>query len=154
LPTLTTAWIDWHCTTTDIVNAVLAVFPENTEGVYSNVRVNPFGATNVTDNSPAISLMEANIDIWFQAAETMGFPHWRYFYSPQQSYIQYRSLTTVGTIPATGTGQEAAFDATDGSLIWQRDYGTTASPAKRYTATGGWLRGSRLIVFGPVVDPD
>lgn len=155
LPTLTTAWIDWHCTTTDIVNAVLAVFPENTEGVYSNVRVNPFGPTNVTDNSPAISLLEANIDIWFQAAETLGFPHWRYFYARTSTQIETRNLATVGTPPsAAGIGQEAAFDATDGSLVWQRTYGSTASPSKKYGATGGWLRGSRLILFGPVVDPD
>ncbi|MFN9294962.1 MAG: hypothetical protein ACK6EB_43350, partial [Planctomyces sp.] len=60
------------------MNAVLALFPENTEGVVSNVRVNPLGATNVTDNSPAISLFEANIDIHFQAAGSLGFIDPRY----------------------------------------------------------------------------
>ncbi|MFN9291829.1 MAG: hypothetical protein ACK6EB_27450, partial [Planctomyces sp.] len=52
LANIKTSWLDWQCSGTDIVNAVLALFPENTEGVVSNVRVNPLGATNVTDNSP------------------------------------------------------------------------------------------------------
>ena len=143
----TTAWLDWQCSGTDIVNAVLALFPENTEGVVSNVRVNPLGATNVTDNSPAISLFEANIDIHFQAAGSLGFIDPRYV-SPGRVSIEVRSRSTFPS-----TGGLAAYSATDASVVWSRNYGSTASPAKTYPSPrGGWLRGSRLYVYGNVVD--
>ncbi len=143
----TTAWLDWQCSGTDIVNAVLALFPENTEGVVSNVRVNPFGATNVTDNSPAISLFEANIDIHFQASSSFGFIDARYVTTGRVS-IEVRSLSTFPS-----TGGLVAYSATDASVVWSRNYGSTASPAKTYPSPqGGWLRGSRLYVYGNVVD--
>lgn len=143
----TTAWLDWQCSGTDIVNAVLALFPENTEGIVSNVRVNPLGATNVTDNSPAISLFEANIDIHFQAAGSLGFIDSRYV-SPGRVSIEVRSRSTFPS-----TGGLVAYSATDASVVWSRNYGSTASPAKTYPSPqGGWLRGSRLYVYGPVVD--
>jgi hypothetical protein len=143
----TTSWLDWQCSGTDIVNAVLALFPENTEGVVSNVRVNPFGATNVTDNSPAIGLIEANIDIHFQAAGSLGFIDPRYV-SPGRVSIEVRSRSTFPS-----TGGLVAYSATDASVVWSRNYGSTASPAKTYPSPqGGWLRGSRLYVYGPVVD--
>jgi hypothetical protein len=149
LATQTTSWLDWQCSSSDIVNAVLAIFPENTEGVVSNVRVNPFGSTNVTDNSPAIGLIEANLDLFFQAASTLGFIDSRYV-RPGCVSIEVRSLSTYPS-----TGGVAAYSVTDGSVSWSRNYGSTTSPAKTYaTPTGGWLRGSRLILFGPVVDPD
>ncbi len=142
-----TAWLDWQCSSTDIVNAVLAVFPENTEGVVSNIRVNPFGATNVTDNSPAIGLIEANLDIFFQAHSTLGFIPSAYV-QPGRLQIETRNLATYPT-----GGGIVAFSATDASVSWSRNFGTKASPATTYTnPTGGWLRGSRLFVFGPVVD--
>jgi len=144
LSQLRTGWISWLCSSSDVVNAVLAVFPENTEGVVSNVRVNPFGASSVVDNSPAISLLEANLDIHFQAASTLGFIPTAY---ASRVAIETRSLSTYGT------GGVTAFSATDGSVTWSRNWGTTASPAKTYDIpAGGWLRGSRLILFGPVVD--
>jgi len=144
LSQLQTGWISWLCSSADIVNAVLAVFPENTEGVVSNVRVNPFGASSVVDNSPAISLLEANLDIHFQAASTLGFIPIAY---ASRVAIETRSLSTYGT------GGVTAFSATDGSVTWSRNWGTTASPAKTYDIpAGGWLRGSRLILFGPIVD--
>ncbi|HAV33661.1 MAG TPA: hypothetical protein DC058_14170 [Planctomycetaceae bacterium] len=143
----TTSWLDWQCSGTDIVNAVLALFPENTEGVVSNVRVNPLGATNVTDNSPAISLFEGNIDIHFQAAGSLGFIDPRYVSTGRVS-IEVRSRSTFPS-----TGGLAAYSATDASVVWSRNYGSTASPAKTYPSPqGGWLRGSRLYVYGPVVD--
>jgi hypothetical protein len=143
----TTSWLDWQCSGTDIVNAVLALFPENTEGVVSNVRVNPLGATNVTDNSPAISLFEANIDIHFQAAGSLGFIDPRYVSTGRVS-IEVRSRSTFPS-----TGGLVAYSATDASVVWSRNYGSTASPAKTYPSPqGGWLRGSRLYVYGPVVD--
>ena len=143
----TTAWLDWQCSGTDIVNAVLALFPENTEGVVSNVRVNPLGATNVTDNSPAISLFEANIDIHFQAAGSLGFIDPRYVSTGRVS-IEVRSRSTFPS-----TGGLVAYSATDASVVWSRNYGSTASPAKTYPSPqGGWLRGSRLYVYGNVVD--
>jgi hypothetical protein len=143
----TTSWLDWQCSGTDIVNAVLALFPENTEGVVSNVRVNPFGATNVTDNSPAIGLIEANIDIHFQAAGSLGFIDPRYVSTGRVS-IEVRSRSTFPS-----TGGLVAYSATDASVVWSRNYGSTASPAKTYPSPqGGWLRGSRLYVYGPVVD--
>jgi hypothetical protein len=143
----TTAWLDWQCTGTDIVNAVLALFPENSEGVVSNVRVNPFGATNVTDNSPAISLFEANIDVLFQAAGSLGFIDSRYVSTGRVS-IEVRSRSTFPS-----TGGLVAYSATDASVVWSRNYGSTASPAKTYPSPqGGWLRGSRLYVYGNVVD--
>lgn len=148
LPTKTTGWLDWQCSSADVVNAVLAVFPENTEGVVSNIRVNPFGASNVTDNSPSIGLIEANIDLHFQGASTLGFIDTRYLNRPSSVVVEVRSLSTYTT-----SGGIAAWSATDGSVIWSRNFGTTASPAKTYAeATGGWLRGSRLYVYGPVVD--
>ena len=141
---LRTGWISWLCSSSDIVNAVLAVFPENTEGVVSNVRVNPFGASSVVDNSAAISLLEANLDIHFQAASTLGFIPTAY---ASRVAIETRSLSTYGT------GGVTAFSATNGSVTWSRNWGTTASPAKTYDIpAGGWLRGLRLILFGPVVD--
>jgi len=143
----TTAWLDWQCSGTDIVNAVLALFPENTEGVVSNVRVNPLGATNVTDNSPAIGLIEANIDIHFQAAGSLGFIDPRYVSTGRVS-IEVRSRSTFPS-----TGGLVAYSATDASVVWSRNYGSTASPAKTYPSPqGGWLRGSRLYVYGNVVD--
>jgi len=143
----TTSWLDWQCSETDIVNAVLALFPENTEGVVSNVRVNPLGATNVTDNSPAIGLFEANIDIHFQAASSLGFIDPRYVSTGRVS-IEVRSRSTFPS-----TGGLVAYSATDASVVWSRNYGTTASPAKTYPSPqGGWLRGSRLYVYGNVVD--
>ena len=143
----TTSWLDWQCSTTDIVNAVLALFPENTEGVVSNVRVNPLGSTNVTDNSPAIGLIEANIDIHFQAAGSLGFIDPRYVSTGRVS-IEVRSRSTFPS-----TGGLAAYSATDASVVWSRNFGTTASPARTYPSPqGGWLRGARLYVYGPVVD--
>lgn len=143
----TTSWLDWQCSGTDIVNAVLALFPENTEGVVSNVRVNPLGATNVTDNSPAIGLFEANIDIHFQAASSLGFIDSRYVSTGRVS-IEVRSRSTFPS-----TGGLAAYSAIDASVTWSRNFGTTASPARTYAQpSGGWLRGSRLFVYGPVVD--
>jgi hypothetical protein len=144
LSQLRTGWISWLCSSSDVVNAVLAVFPENTEGVVSNVRLNPFGASSVVDNSPTISLLEANLDIHFQAASTLGFIPTAY---ASRVAIETRSLSTYGT------GGVTAFSATNGSVTWSRNWGTTASPAKTYDIpAGGWLRGSRLILFGPVVD--
>jgi hypothetical protein len=144
-----TSWLDWQCSSSDIVNAVLAVFPENTEGVVSNIRVNPLGASNVTDNSPAIGLIEANLDLHFQGAGSLGFIDSRYLTRGRVT-IETRSLSSY-----TSTGGVAAYSATDGSVTWSRNYGSTTSPAKTYAgASGGWLRGSRLILFGPVVDPD
>ena len=144
LSQLRTGWMSWLCSSSDIINAVLAVFPENTEGVVSNVRVNPLGASSVVDNSPAIGLLEANLDIHFQAASTLGFISTTY---ASQVAIETRSLSTYGT------GGITAFSATDASVTWSRNWGTTASPARTYDIpTGGWLRGSRLILFGSVVD--
>jgi hypothetical protein len=146
LSQLRTGWISWLCSSSDIINAVLAVFPENTEGVVSNVRVNPFGASSVADNSPAIGLLEANLDIHFQAASTLGFISTTY---ASQVAIETRSLSSAGT------GGIVSLSATDAAVSWSRNWGTTASPARTYIyPSGGWLRGSRLILFGPVVDDE
>ena len=125
------------------------MFTENTEGVVSNVRVNPFGASNVTDNSPTIGLIEANLDLFFQAHGTLSFilPQYVAPISGGSVSIETRSLSTAGT------GGIMALSATDASVSWARDWGTTASPARTYAyPAGGWLRGSRLILYGTVVD--
>jgi len=144
-----TSWLDWQCSAADIENAVLAIWPQNTEGIVSNISVNPFGASNVTDNSPAIGLIESNIDVFFRAANTLGFIPPAYV-SPNRVSIEVRNLATIPS-----TGGIAAYSATDASVSWSRNFGTTASPAKTYPQpTGGWLRGSRLYVYGPVVDSE
>jgi hypothetical protein len=144
-----TSWLDWQCSAADIENAVLAIWPQNTEGVTTNVTVNPFGfgGTNVTDNSPAPSLIETNISIHFRAASTLGFIPAAYV-SPGRVSIEVRNLATIPS-----TGGIAAYSATDASVSWSRNFGSTASPARTYPQpSGGWLRGSRLYVYGPVVD--
>lgn len=144
-----TAWMSWNCTAATVATEVLAVFPENTEGVVSNVRVNVFGVSNVTDNSPPIGLIEANLDLFFQAHGTLSFipPQYVAPVSGGNVSIETRSLSTAGT------GGIMALSATDAAVSWARDWGTTASPARTYAyPSGGWLRGSRLILYGAVVD--
>ena len=144
-----TAWLAWGCNAAAVEAAVLAVFPENTEGVVSNVRCNPSGVSNVTDNSPTIGLLEANLDLFFQAHGTLSFilPQYVAPISGGSVFIETRSLSSAGT------GGIMALSATDAAVSWARDWGTTTSPARTYAyPSGGWLRGSRLILFGPVVD--
>lgn len=147
LPNKFTAWLDWQCTATDIVNAVLAVFPENTEGVVSNVRVNPFGASNVTDNSPAISLLEANLDIHFQGytsfPDVFGFIPPGYI-SPGRVTIETRNMT------ALASGNMLTYSATDASVSWARNFGSKG--AATTGAAGGWKRGDWLIAYGDLSD--
>jgi len=149
-PAVQTAWLAWGCDAAAVESAVLAVFPQNTEGVVSNVRCNPFGVSNVTDNVPAIGLLEANLDLFFQAHGTLSFIPPAYVAPVSGGVVAIETRDTGAGYPLKTV---TAFSATNASVSWSRNFGTrAATPAAIYSATGGWLRGSRLILFGPVVD--
>lgn len=141
-----TGWLAWNCSAADLKTAILAVWPENTEGVVSNVRVNPFGATNVTDNVPAISLVEANLDLHFQgnvgATNPFGFID-----------TYYLSNVQIELKPGTGAALQQdmiAYSATDASVSWSRWFGSKSSA--NTSARGGWNRGSWVIAYGDISD--
>lgn len=151
LPQKMTTWLDWQCAPGDIEAAVLAIWPQNTEGVVTNVAVNPLnaGGTNVTDNQPPPGLFETNLTVFFRAANSLGFIPPEYV-GPGQVSIEARSLATV-----PNTGGVAAYSVTDASVTWARNYGSTANPPKTVARPiGGWLRGTRLYVYGSVVDSE
>ena len=146
LATKTTSWLDWQCSSTDVVNAVLAVFPENTEGVVSNVRVNPFGASNVTDNVPAINLLEANLDLHLNGVGSLNNP---FGFIPAEYLGSGVAIETRnGTVFASGN--MVAYSATDASVSWSRNFGTKSTTTTG--AIGGWKRGTWLIAYGDLSD--
>ena len=145
-PNKATAWLDWQCTAADIKTAILAVFPENTEGVVSNVRVNPFGASNVTDNVPAINLLEANLDLHLNGVGSLNNP---FGFIPAEYLGSGVAIETRnGTVFASGN--MVAYSATDASVSWSRNFGTKSTTTTG--AIGGWKRGTWLIAYGDLSD--
>ena len=147
-PNKATAWLDWQCTAADIKAAILAVFPENTEGVVSNVRVNPFGASNVTDNVPAINLLEANLDLHLNGVGSANNP---FGFIPSE-YLDDVTIEARNLVAVVATNQMAAYSATDASVSWSRQFGTKSSVTT--SPRGGWKRGTWLIVYGDLSDSE
>jgi hypothetical protein len=166
LPTLYTAWMPWRETAANIKAAILAVFPENTEGLYSNVRVNPFGDPPELLNST--SLFERNLRLDFSGATAanaalFGFPHFRYVFRGSVGVV----IDSVFYSAATGPGIEFrnantdnrsgvnAWTIADGLHSWGRIFGTGLVSSTPVTyPRGGWVRGDNCYVYGNVVEND
>lgn len=148
--TLETAWLDWDATNSEIDDALIAIFGENTEGVVSNIIVNAFG------DPPALthptSLLERGLTIQFatQTAATvgMGFVFPGYVNRPL-SNVQLQVQNTA----APFDGRIMAYNTTDGEELWSREFGTKAD-ASVGQAYAGWLQGDLLYLYGEQVEND
>ncbi len=147
LPPLETAWLARTATAADIKAAIIGVFGENTEGVVSNVVVNAFG------DPPALahdsSLLERNLSIQFatQTAASLGFG----LIPPQ--YVSRPLTNVVLQVRNTAdpySGGFGAYDTSDGSVIWSRNFGTRPDSSIAVNAAG-WLQGDLLYLYGELV---
>ena len=144
------SWLAWSATDSDITTALLAVFPENTGGVVSNINVYPFGAPSTIVN-PDASLLEQGLEILFAGAAGATNPEG--YISP--AYINQRSSITVElqNVEQYSTPGIAAFDPSDGSIIWTRPWGTTAS-ATISNPQYMWIRGDFVYAYGEIVEAE
>lgn len=147
-----TSWLNWYCTGGDIEAAVIATFGENTGGVVSNAEAFPFGVPSSIGNAN-FSPLEQGLDIIFRAAGNANGVALGYipagFTSLNRVTIEFQNISQPNIL---GFG---AWSRTDGSIVWQRTFGSTASPAKTYaTPRQGWLKGAFLYVAGDLVDAE
>ena len=166
LTTLYTTWMPWRETAANIKTAILAVFPENTEGIVSNVRVNVFGDPPSLLN--ATSLFERNLRLDF--AGSFGENLSLFGFIDRDYLIRKTMQVAVGAGFVTGEAGPGielrnantdnttginAWTITDGLNSWGRIFGTgLISAAPVTTPRGGWVRGANCYVYGNVVEND
>ncbi len=139
-----TAWIDIDATAAEIKAALIAIFPENTEGVVSNIIVNPFG------DPPALlhptSLMERGLEIQF--ATGPGFVPVQYVNEANTNVIMH----VQNTAPRFAGGI-VAYNTSDGEELWSRDFGIALN-GNPVVHAAGWLKGDQLYLYGPQVESE
>jgi hypothetical protein len=145
-PAFTTGWINWHATAADIKNAILAIFPENTEGVTSNVTVNPFGTPAPLFGTGPFSLLEKNLEILFAGANTLSFIPTSRIDRIGDVQIEFQNVTP------RYAGPVSFLDVSNMEAVWERSFGTVGSTA--YAPDGMWFRNSKFIAYGPLVEND
>lgn len=147
-----TSWLNWYVTGADVKAAILAVFPENTEGGFSNANVYPFGAPAEIINTD-FSPLEQGLDIIFAGATgasslALGVPSRSYF-TVGQILIEFQNVTQYNV---QGFG---AWDRTDADIVWQRTFGTSSTSGQAIPQpTAAWLRGSWVYAYGPLADAE
>jgi hypothetical protein len=166
LPTLYTAWMPWRETAANIKAAILAVFPENTEGIASNVAVNVFGDPDWPINPTW--LIERNMRLDFTGsnatnAALFGFINFRYVARATVGVVVDSVLYTGDAGPGieirTGNTDNVsgvnAWTIADGLHSWGRIFGTGLVSSTPVTyPRGGWVRGDNCYVYGNVVEND
>lgn len=149
LEPVSTSWLAWDATEAQIEAALIALFGENTEGVYSNANVWPF-VQAMPDNS--VSAFEAGLKIRFlvsssPTANPYGFIPAQYI-TRQAIKVQTRYAQQPNSNPV------CVWSDTDGSVTWSRNYGSVSGspahfPAQMWTDGGSWV-----WMSGSLVDSD
>jgi hypothetical protein len=149
LDEVATSWLAWDATEAQIEAALIALFNENTEGVYSNANVWPF-VQAMPDNS--VSAFEAGLKIRFlvsssPTANPYGFIPARYI-TRQAIKVQTRYAQQPNSGPV------CVWSDTDGSVTWSRNYGSVSGspahfPSQMWTDGGSWV-----WMSGGLVDTD
>lgn len=144
-----TSWMAWDATEAQIEAALIALFGQNTEGLYSNVNVSPF--TQATPDNTA-SAFEVGLKVMFLVSSNPATDPWG-FIDPQ--YIT-RDAIRVQTRYAQqpNSNPVCVWSDTDGSVTWSRNYGSVSgSPA--YFPTQMWTDGGSWVwMSGSLVDTD
>jgi len=147
-----TPWIAWDADLDAIKTAILTVYPENTGGVVSNVRLNPFRVDPYVDNT-YFNHVEVNLEAWFAG-----------FNNPTgrlQGYITPSHLTggritieTRNAVPFNPAGI-VAWTRSGGDIAWSRTWGSPVSggPDLQYPKYA-WTRGDYLYAYGDLVEND
>jgi len=126
----TTAWLAWRCTGAQIKDAIDAIFAENTEGVVSNVTVNPFGEPPALTGSS--SLLERNLEIRFAGANVAS-------YIPTQFVTAGRlTIELQNVAPVNDHAGLGAWNRSTGATVWSRGF---SAPDADDWPSRLWLRG-------------
>ncbi len=145
----TTGWLAWDATEAQIEAAIIALFGENTEGLYSNVNLWPLTVES-PDNTAAA--FEVGLDMQYL---TSGDPSDPFGFIPAK-YVLRRQNLRIETryYQQPNTSSVCSFDASDGSVNWSRMYGTIGGQDAPFFARG-WADGSSWVwLSGGAVDSD
>jgi len=144
-------WVDWKCTAAQLEAAIIAGIGENTEGVRSSVDVHPFGAPVLNVNNPSIGILEAGCQILFYGGQNatayaFNFKNGAAYFAFQKIAVEVRN--------ETGTFGITAWSRTDGSVVWNRSFGTSTATGATVYFADGWLRDGSLYLYGGPVEPE
>jgi hypothetical protein len=144
-----TSWLAWDATEAQIEAAIIALFGENTEGLYTNANVWPI-IQATPDNT--VAAFEAILKIRFLVSSNPATDPWG-FIDPQ--YIT-RDAIRVQTRYAQqpNSNPVCVWSDTDGSVTWSRNYGSVGGspayyPGQMWTDGGSWV-----WMSGGLVDTD
>lgn len=151
-PTITTAWIDWDASPSEIQTAILDQFGENTAGGASSASIWPFGEPDYIENG-YFSALEKNLRILFRAAngpsaEIYGFIPPAYI--GLGADIAIETQNTQGFADPAGI---AAFNIGDASLIWSRPFGERSARTIVHPDFA-WVHGEFVYAYGSLVDEE
>jgi hypothetical protein len=148
-PTAYSDWIAWNATAATIKTAILVAFPENTEGVVSNVQVNPFGAPAALDNTSG--LLNRGLELGFAGGFVADVTTFGFIPIAQVRKDKIRIETrTVDDRYGNGI---VLIDHSDASETWSRAWGTVGGSTVGFP-TRQWLRGGNVYAYGQIVDND
>lgn len=144
----TTAWLDWHASIAQIEAALLAIFPENTEGVTSNVTVYPFGVPTALFGTGPFSYLEYGLEILFAGANTLSYVPTSLVDRPGDLTVQFQNHVSRYT-------ETISFiDLSDMSEVWGRSFGTQFGGSGDVVPDKVWFANSKLFAYGARVEND
>ena len=144
-----TSWLAWDATEAQIEAALIALFGENTEGLYTNANVWPI-VQATPDNT--VAAFEAILKIRFLVSSDPTTDPWGFvnpFYITRDAIrVQTRYAQQPNSNPV------CVWSDTDGSVTWSRNYGSVGGspayfPARMWTDGGSWV-----WMSGSLVDTD
>ena len=142
-------WIAWNATEATIEAAILTAFPENTEGVVSNVEANPFGTPAAIDNTTG--LLDRGLQLLFAGGTVSQVSTWGFILL---AYLKIGRVTveTQSTDDRYG-GQIILIDHSDASETWSRDWGDKGAISIG-PPLAQWIYSGNVYAFGSIVDND
>lgn len=151
-PTITTAWLDWDASASEIQTAILDQFGENTAGGGSNAQIWPFGEPDYIDNA-YFSQVEKNLKILFRAANGPSAAIYGFIPAAYIGLGGNITIETQNTESFTDPAGIAAFSVTNASLIWSRPFGERGA-ATITQPEFSWLQGDFVYAYGSLVDAE